>query len=259
MEKTIIGISGRKQSGKTSLANYIQAKYTIGHMYPNAVIMQKQEHSGTITYLEEPSSNEERIFCPKECCFNDNKLLKYDRKVLVCSFADSLKKICIDVLGLTYEQCNGTDEQKNQLTQYYWDNIPETVVYPEEGFGPIKEGLMTARELMQLTGTNIMRNMFGRDIWVNATLRKIEKLDAHIVLVPDVRFKSEVEALANIDNSYVIRLERSICSDSHISETELDGYDFEQHGDKVLVIDNRDHTMMKTNEIIDKFLMEKNL
>ncbi|NMC62387.1 MAG: hypothetical protein GYA55_04395, partial [SAR324 cluster bacterium] len=43
--------------------------------------------------------------------------------VYQCSFADTLKDFCIETLGLTYEQCYGTDEQKNSSTKYLWENV----------------------------------------------------------------------------------------------------------------------------------------
>jgi hypothetical protein len=45
----------------------------------------------------------------------------------VYSFADSLKQVCVDVLGLRPEQCYGTDEQKNSLTQFKWEKLPEAI------------------------------------------------------------------------------------------------------------------------------------
>ena len=41
------------------------------------------------------------------------------------SFADPLKQICINLLGLSNEQCYGSDEDKNSLTSLRWEDIPD--------------------------------------------------------------------------------------------------------------------------------------
>ena len=61
MKNIIIGLSGKKSSGKTSLCNYFQS------------------------FLKTPK---------------------------IYSLAEPLKNFCIDVLGLSYEQCYGTEKIK---------------------------------------------------------------------------------------------------------------------------------------------------
>lgn len=52
------------------------------------------------------------------------------------SFADSLKRMCIDVLGLEEWQVYGTDEQKNTFVPHLlWENFP-LPVYDTKGHGP---------------------------------------------------------------------------------------------------------------------------
>ena len=71
-KKVIIGVSGKKQSGKNTMCDCLYELFT-----------------------EKYSSDD----------------------VLIFSFADALKqKVCKDVLGLTDEQVNGTDEEKNSVT-----------------------------------------------------------------------------------------------------------------------------------------------
>ncbi len=47
------------------------------------------------------------------------------------SFAEDLKKFCVDVLGVKYECIYGTDAQKNELTHLKWEDMPG-VVTPED-------------------------------------------------------------------------------------------------------------------------------
>ena len=204
-KKLIIGLSGKKQSGKNTVCDCL----------------------------------EELLFDPYQPIH-----------VQVMSFADTLKqKICKDVLGLTEEQVNGTDEQKNTPTIYKWKNLPYEIrqnnnlgiEYAPNGeiCNYIKpDGYMTAREIMQVVGTDIFRNYFSDKIWVNATRRAIQKSKAQVILISDVRFPSEVESLL-LEGAYIIRLLRDTgIKDAHSSENALDDYDFSK--ERCIIFDNRD-------------------
>lgn len=106
------------------------------------------------------------------------------------AFAKALKDICTDVLGLEQIQCHGSDADKNTPTSYLWENMPERIRrrYPE------KNGVMTGREVMQVFGTDVMRD-FDRQIWIEATRRHWEKSKADYYLVTDVRFQNETESI----------------------------------------------------------------
>jgi hypothetical protein len=212
-KKLIVGVSGKKQSGKNTMCDCLYKLFT-------------------------------EKYSPED--------------VSILSFADALKqKVCKDVLGLTEEQVNGTDEQKNTLTIYKWENLPHEIRHHNKigcGYAPNGEvceyikptGYMTAREIMQVVGTDIFRNYFDDNIWVNATLRDIEKSDAKVVLISDVRFPCEVESLIK-EGGYVIRLLRDVCeADSHSSEVALDDFNFEKKN--CIIFDNKDMSIEQQNE-----------
>lgn len=222
----IIGISGKKQAGKSTLCT---------NLIP---------------------------FC--SCTYNS----LYDVGCVYLpeySFADlSKQNICIDVMGLSHEQCYGTDKEKNSLTDYKWENLPkeirlknakcEVITGPHIEVIPMRglqkpTGFMTAREIMQVIATDIFRKYFDENIWVKATFRKIKKDNPHIVLISDVRFPGEVDSI--IDNGgYVIRLLRNVCKkDIHESEIALDDYDFSSWGKRCCVINNQELTIEETNKI----------
>ena len=47
--------------------------------------------------------------------------------VKLYSFADELKRICVELFNIPYECVYGTDEQKNQPQEHLlWDNMPKT-------------------------------------------------------------------------------------------------------------------------------------
>jgi len=212
-KQLVIGVSGKKQSGKNTLCDclceYFNEKYGSEH-------------------------------------------------VVMLSFADALKqKVCKDVLGLTEEQINGTDEQKNSPTMYDWKNIPyemrqknhRGIEYAPNGeiCNYIKPtGKMTAREIMQIVGTDIFRNYFDDSIWVNATLREIAKSKAQVILISDVRFPSEVTSIVD-EGAWVIRLLRDVCeTDSHASETALDDFDFKRKN--CVIFDNTEMNVEQQND-----------
>lgn len=208
MSSIIIGISGKKQSGKSFLCDEISKRY--GSWIETA------NHPVTI--------------------------ISYS--IVSYSFADMLKqKVCIDTMGLTDEQCNGTDEQKNTITMYKWENLPEEIRLDRKGF-------MTGREIMQVVGTDIFRKYFDDDIWVNATLRVIDKERPVMAIISDVRFPGEVQSIIN-NGGYVIRLLRDVCEkDSHSSEIALDDYDFSALGKSCFVLDNSDMSIEEKNEAV---------
>jgi len=224
---TILAISGKKQSGKTTLANFL------------------------VPYFEEQG-----------------------KSVKIYSFADPIKEFFVNSLGLQTSQVYGTDEEKNSLTKYDWESFPDYVrwdnsgkkwysshqqvqvgteysiweksEHPDKDFvgmvrlngipAELKEGIMTARELMQVFGTDIGRRMFSPDIWVNATFSNIAKDDFDIALIPDMRFPSEMSGIIKNKGS-VVRLTRNICNvDNHPSETALDDFSWDDYSDIVRIV-----------------------
>jgi len=187
------------------------------------------------------------------------------------SFADCLKDFLIKGLGLSYQQVWGTDADKNSLTTYMWDNIPYFIRWDFAGrwraYGqgnreqipmmedsPVIEsefwrlvnkseicwedlriGAMTARELMQVYGTDVMRRMFGDAIWVNALSRSIDQDKPDIAVIPDLRFPSELKPIYAL-NGHIVRLLRDVSrGDQHPSEISLDGWDWSSY-ERAIVI-----------------------
>jgi hypothetical protein len=197
----LIGLSGKKQSGKNTICNDIK------------------------NFIEEMSGPE--------------------KVVKIYSFADALKEtVCMGMLNLTHEQCFGTDEDKNTLTEYCWDNLPSEICKkyghngtPREGY---YEDYMTAREVMQVVGTDIFRKFFSSYVHINATMNRINKDKPYMALISDVRFQTEIMAIC-ASGGYNIRLTRnSNSTDSHESETALDHLsekDWDDHNG--IIIDNK--------------------
>jgi len=153
------------------------------------------------------------------------------------SFADLLKKdVCINILGLNYEQCYGTDEDKNSLTHLKWEDVPGK--YDKIGF-------MTGREVLQIIGTDIFRKMYS-NVWADALMRRIKADGTMLALISDIRFPNEVFAVQEM-GGIVVRLTRDPCeADAHVSEKALDkeNFDWEKFN---LVIDNSKMDIHKQN------------
>lgn len=192
---TIIALSGRKQSGKSTAAEFIE--------------------QNLLRY---------------------NPLLSYK----TYSFADPLKKdICMNILGLTYEQCYGTDEQKNTLTELVWEGKQ-----------------LTAREAMEIIGTDIFRRL-KNNVWVDATINKISQDNIDLAIIPDCRFPNEVDTI--LDHSgYVIRLTLDPFNSQSNSEKALDEYSYDWNKFS-FIINNQKMSIEQKNEIILHFLFDKGI
>ena len=259
----IFGISGKKNAGKDSMANCIMGI----HLKNNGII----RGSFYITpdgqlfvsdiFGEENTDgilNQNRTSEERWNWWNSN----IDPFIKLYSFADPLKQMCIEILGLTEDQCYGTNDQKNSLTKLNWKDMPGITYVPaksmggsgdREIFAPRKTNNMTAREVLQYIGTDIFRKMY-HDVWVDATLRKMKIEQPEVAVVVDVRFPNEVEGIQKIGGK-VIRLTRSPFKDEHDSETKLDKENFDWDNFDA-IIDNAEMSIEQQSEAVLKCLCD---
>jgi chloramphenicol 3-O-phosphotransferase len=158
----------------------------------------------------------------------------------IYNFADPLKKdICINILGMTYDQCYGSDDQKNELVDCWWDNKQ-----------------LTAREVMQFIGTNVFRQM-QNNVWADATIKKIQKENPSLAVIADCRFPNEVDTVRNA-GGIVIKLMRNPYNSDHESEMALDKdrYDYSNFD---LVVDNNTMSVSEQCNEITNFLKNKGI
>lgn len=136
------------------------------------------------------------------------------------SFAYELKYFLVNAMMLDNSQVWGSEPQKNTKTQYLWDNLPE-------GISQGRTGFITSRELMQIFGTDVMRNMFSDTIWTDNTISRILNDSYDFALIEDLRFQNEIRSLLKYP-SYFIRLTRGQeQGDSHVSEKNLDSFNWD--------------------------------
>lgn len=158
----------------------------------------------------------------------------------IYNFADPLKQdICINILGLTPYQCYGTDDQKNELVDCYWDSKQ-----------------LTAREVMQMVGTDMFRAM-QKNVWSSATIRKIQNEKPELAIIADCRFPNEVDAVKGA-GGIVIKLTRNPHDSDHASEIALDPNNFDQSNFD-LVVDNHNISIDEQNTSLMLFLQNKGI
>lgn len=253
----IVGFSGKKQSGKNTACNFI-----VGHSMLSLGIIRHGFKLNTKGQLHISDLFGDTAYEGIFDVTRNNKAMKeflkehLDEWLKIYSFADILKtEVCMNILGLTYEQCYGSDEDKNTQTHLRWEDMPG-VVTPDSikkelhdslmGLTLHDPGSMTAREVMQYVGTELFRKMYG-DVWVDALLRKINNDGPGIALISDVRFPNEVFGLQR-SGGVVVRFTRNNDSpDKHPSETSLDKevFDWDNFNH---IIDNKDMSIEEQNK-----------
>jgi len=272
----ILGLSAKKQGGKNTSANFL-----LGNVMKSLDLIDwmKITDKGE---LEVPAYDEEHglqtaILNPEKKEFKDWLDEGLGFAIRLYSNADALKSFLINVLGLTYAQCYGSNADKDSLTNIRWEdcagvmtneylfkdlthemkNLVEEVpnTYTDENFILTyhEPGLMTARQVMQYFGTNVCRRMYG-NCWVDSLIREIRKTMPALAVVTDCRFPNEITGIQAAGGK-VIRFLRAPFAgeDEHESETALDDFPLE---DFDAVIDNREMTIAEQNRAVAEKLEE---
>ena len=110
-------------------------------------------------------------------------------------------------------------------------SVPYETTLTQEGKNIyIKEYDKTIGEMLQLVGTNAMRDNFDKNVWINACMLEMKNIPGNYVIT-DCRFDNEADAIKNA-GGIVIRVNRPINPVAeasgrdltHASETGLDNY-----------------------------------
>ena len=234
----IIGLSGAKQSGKTTSTNFLYGyqlrvneiieKFLMnsetGELLVNAkTINEKGEEEEGLGVLDIERRDSDFID------YASQSIWPYVRSF---GFADPLKIISIQLFGLLEEQCYGTNDQKNTPINIKWEDLPVS---------SDKTGFITAREFLQYFGTEVCRKI-KPNIWVDSCINRINQSGTELAIVSDVRFPNEVDAIQKAGGK-VIRLTRKPHEDIHDSEISLDDYEGFDY-----VLENQDLSIDETNK-----------
>ena len=283
----VLGISAKLQGGKSS-----SAKFLIGLALVRLNIVRgsfKMTESGDIHVTDIMGDvSYDGIFDPFR---RNDSMIKFlqeyvDPFVKVYSFADKLKAICIDILGLDEEACYGTNEQKNAPTNIKWEDffgvlVPEQCGFlfneTSNGFNEVdeiipqisdtdfqkgnwsgslywngiaihKSGYMTGREVMEFLGTMVFRNI-KEDCWISSVIKQIKKDQPMLAVIQDVRSLNECFSIKEIGGK-TLRLGRNpYPNPDSVIENQLDSYpDFDA------LVDNSQMTLDEKNEKVIEIL-----
>lgn len=236
----IIALCGKKQSGKTTLSNYIHGHEMKRHDVIEKFFISDNGQLVVNCTFHDESGKEFEEMGVLDLQQKTDEFYQYASRriwplVRAYNFADSLKEICVMLFNIPPECVYGTDEQKNQIQNHLlWENMP----------GSNRTGPMSSRDFMQFFGTDIMRKIY-EPIWLENCFRRIEEDEPEIAVIGDCRFVNEITAVQN-KGGKVIRLTRSLYNSTHQSEIDADNYDkFDA------VIDNHD---LSIKESCDKFI-----
>lgn len=251
MPKLITVFSGKKSSGKSAAAKLTLAEF-----------LNKRTSDGRFTVIKKGKEAhlldnfENRIITTDYPNKEYNQLVDcYGAKIY--SFADPLKEIAMNVLGLDSAQCYGSDDDKNSKTHIEWESLPEEMrnqyIKPKKGTGKPKppKGFMTAREILEVVGTLVFRKM-DNACWARALYKKINSEDMQLAIIADCRFPNEV-SISHEHNAKVVRLLRNPYDSQSPAETALDEFPLGYYS---LVFDNEnDKSMTENHKILRKVII----
>lgn len=110
--------------------------------------------------------------------------------------------------------------EQHDLNPDYSYNCRLQDIIDRVGWDSAKELYPEVRRLLQIYGTQIGRDKFGENIWIDLAFRKIQSLENAVI--SDSRFPNEIEAVKDF-GGYLIKIKRSglISTDTHASEQDL--------------------------------------
>jgi hypothetical protein len=218
--KLIIVISGRKAGGKNTIANQIAADYLNTQFEINSYSVSK---TGRLTRGGDEMTIEHGL---------SEESQTVGRGIRVIAFASPLKDFCMNVLGLSKQSCYGSDGDKNKVTHIKWDGLPLRVrmKYRRRWWHWPRTGYMTGREVMQVFGTDVIRDWYG-DAWAKAGYALAAAIPEEVSIICDGRFPNEMrfgeqykDPAQNQQVFYIRTLRKPLAGDVHLSETALDDW-----------------------------------
>lgn len=116
------------------------------------------------------------------------------------------------------------------------------------GWDTVKVLSSDVRELLQRMGTEVGREIFGENFWVDQAMKKALQYDKAVIT--DIRYPNELKAVLEASGQVWRVVKDDVQAvNRHPSETSLDDYDFEY------IIFNND-TIESLYESVDDFMTE---
>lgn len=145
-------------------------------------------------------------------------------------FAKPIKDFCINALGLTHAQMYGTNEERESPTKWSWGSVSKPIRLK---YGKKENEFLTAREVLQVVGTDVMREQFNPRVWADAGIQQAINSPFQCSVFTDARMRNELESAVELTTGaqnflkpLIIRTYRKTdLVDTHVSETDLDCFD----------------------------------
>lgn len=244
MTQIIIGIAGKKNSGKSTLCNILHGHQLASYQIIKSFAVSPEGKLLAELYVQDERGREttqkgELDITRVDIDFAEWASVNVWPFIKHYSFASPLKEILIEFFDLQREIVYGTDEQKNTETHYLWEDMPAKV----KG----KSGKMTHRELMQYFGTDIMRKMKS-SVWIDFAMKVVTDEQSEVAVFSDVRYPDEAAAIKEKGGIIVKLLRNHESEDSHSSEKEVEQITAD------LEIDNTNLSPIETYEKVIEYL-----
>ena len=158
---------------------------------------------------------------------------KGKRHAVCIGLADALKEYCVEEYGLDLEICHADNHTKNTtLTKVAWNTMPQKIQTKYE-YKRSDSVYMTYREVLQIVGTDLGRDIFGEDVWLErftARANAVQSDKPITIVVTDVRFDNEAQYCMK-NGGHVIRvMSDAKVVDTHATEAGITQYNYEVCG-----------------------------
>jgi hypothetical protein len=249
--QNILLITGKKQSGKDSLCNFIH-----GYLMKKHGIIDEYSLSPMGNLIVPTDNGGNGIL---DLSQHNDEFYQYAAEniwpyVKSYSFAKYLKEICMELFDLSYDQCFGTDDDKNSYTDVRWSNV--SFCLPPRTVGELKRShkydeFLTAREVLEIFGTKICRQI-NDFCWINKCLADVKKENVPLAIICDGRFPNEIIRSVEF-GAKTIRLARNLYNSNSAPEVALDSWKPEKYD---LYVDNRSMSIEDKHDIVLKNLIK---
>lgn len=227
----IIAISGLKNSGKSTVASMIEFLLNTPKIF----------HS----YFWYKHQN----LIPKK------KIYK------IVAFADPIKEMLSHLLNMNREDFESRNIKENcvvclkDLSKIYTNgyDLESYNLLPDSKFSKLAKEwspelshryYLSIRQVMQLFGTEIMRNILDDKLWINCVLNRSNRNN---LIISDLRFITEYEEIKK-RNGFIIYIDRGLTPGTHKSESEMQILLNQNKFD--LIIDNKNISLKELFNIV---------
>ena len=210
----LIGLGYKKRSGKDTVGKFIQVIMCLHKFNPSPKVL--TDSKMVLDFYE-----------------GDTKNVELYSEVPIKSFADRLKKVTSELVDIPIEELEALKNDPNSIFPIKY-----------------KEETISYRKALQVIGSELFRDNFNNNIWVDLLLQ-----DCNNTIITDVRFPNEADAI-KAKGGIVVLIDRPKLesTDDHSSETAMEGYNWDY---TIYNSGNLNDLLSETNQFlkIKKFIL----